>query len=379
MSAPGPETSAVVIGAGVVGLACAAALGRAGRDVVVIERDVDVGRGITSRNSEVVHAGLYYEPGSLKAELCVRGRRLLYERCAARGIAHRKLGKWVVATEPGEEPVLESILERGRANGVEGLERRTAAVLRARAPELRAVATLHSAETGIVDAHGLTRSLQAELDELGGGIAFARSVDAIEWTGGRHRVHTAPASGADPGSRREVIEAEVVVNAAGIESDEISRRAGLDVDELEDRHHLFKGDYFALAASVRWPIDALVYPVPAGAGLGVHATLDLAGGVRFGPDSEWVEAPRHDVDPAKAPAFEAAVRRYWPALPDGALAPAFAGLRPKRARDPHRFMDFVVREESARGRPGLVQCIGIESPGLTAALAIGERVASLVG
>ncbi len=378
MPAAGSETSAVVIGAGVVGLACAAALARAGRDVIVIERDVDVGRGLTSRNSEVIHAGLYYEPGSLKAELCVRGRRLLYERCVAQSIPHRKLGKWIVATQPEEEAVLESILARGEANGVEGLEPRSGAALRTEAPELLAVSTLHSSETGIVDAHALTRNLQSELESLGGGIAFARGVEAIEWTGALHRVHTAPAAGADPGSSPETIDAEIVVNAAGIESDEISQRAGLDIDGLEHRHHLFKGDYFSLAPSVRWPIDALVYPVPAGAGLGVHATVDLAGGVRFGPDSEWVESPRFDVDPAKGPAFEAAVRRYWPALPDGALTPAFAGLRPKRAREAGRFMDFVVREESERGRPGLVQCIGIESPGLTAALAIGERVAGLV-
>jgi len=379
MPAPATETSAVVVGAGVVGLACAAALARGGRDVIVIERDVDVGRGGTSRNSEVIHAGLYYEPGSLKAELCVRGRRLLYERCAERGIPHRKLGKWVVATEPGEEAVLGGILDRGLANGVEGLERRSAADLHALAPELRCVAALHSAETGIVDAHALTRSLHAELEEHGGGIAFAQAVEAIEWTGTRHRVRTAPAPGADAGAEAETIDAEIVVNAAGIDADGIAARAGLDIDALEDRHHLFKGDYFSLAPGVRWPIDALVYPVPSGAGLGVHATLDLAGGVRFGPDSEFVAEPRFDVDPAKAPAFEAAVRRYWPGLPDGALTPAFAGLRPKRAREPKRFMDFVVREESARGRPGLIQCIGIESPGLTSSLAIGERVAKLAG
>jgi len=379
MTAPGADTSAVVVGAGVVGMACAVALARAGRDVIVIERDVDVGRGGTSRNSEVIHAGLYYEPGSLKAECCVRGRKLLYERCRERGIPHRRIGKWIVATEPGEEGVLEGILERGLANGVDGLERRSAADLHALAPELRAVAALHSAETGIVDAHALTRSLQAELEELGGGIAFAQAVDSIEWTGRFHRVRTRPAEGADAGAGGETIDAEVVVNAAGIDSDAISERAGLDLDAFEDRHHLFKGDYFSLAPGVRWPIDALVYPVPSGAGLGVHATLDLAGGVRFGPDSEWVAAPRFDVDPSKAVDFEVAVRRYWPGLPDGALAPAFAGLRPKRSREAKKFMDFVIREESDRGRPGLVQCIGIESPGLTSALAIGERVARLLG
>lgn len=379
MTRSGTETSAVVVGAGVVGMACAVELSRAGRDVIVIERDVDVGRGGTSRNSEVIHAGLYYEPGSLKAECCVRGRRLLYERCAARGIGHRRLGKWIVATEAGEEAVLEGILSRGLANGVEGLERRPAEALLALAPGLRAVATLHSAETGIVDAHGLTRDLQAELEERGGVVAFARSVEAIEWTGARHRVHTRPAPGMDDGTGAEVIDAEVVVNAAGIDADAMSERAGLDIDVLEDRHHLFKGDYFALAPGARWPIDALVYPVPAGAGLGVHATLDLAGGVRFGPDSEWVGAPRYDVDPGKAPEFEAAIRRYWPGLPPGSLAPAFAGLRPKRSREAKKFMDFVIREESARGRPGLVQCIGIESPGLTSSLAIAEKVRALVG
>lgn len=376
------ESPAVVIGAGVVGLASAVALARSGHEPIVIECEDDVGRGQTSRNSEVVHAGLYYQPGSLKAECCVRGRALLYERCERLGLPHRRLGKWVVACEGAEEAALERLLANGRACGVTGLSLRGRDEFEAAAPGLRASAALFSAETGIVDAAAFTRSLQAELESLGGVLALGRRVVGLEWAGSRIRVEveaTTPGAGALP--ERERFDTSLVVNAAGIDADRISTLAGLDVDEWADRHHLFKGDYFALRPGVRWPVSALVYPVPSAreAGLGIHATLDLAGGVRFGPDAERVEAPRYDVDPAKAEGFARAIRRYWPGLPDDALVPAYAGLRPKRSGDPGRFMDFVVREEGARGRPGLIQTIGIESPGLTSALALAERVVALAG
>jgi L-2-hydroxyglutarate oxidase LhgO len=286
-----------------------------------------------------------------------------------------------VACDPAEHTALEALLENGRACGVGGLALRTRREFEAAAPGLHATAALHSADTGIVDAGAFTRSLQAEFESLGGVIAFGRRVAGLEWVGGGIRVRVVAAiEGAADATGHEEIDAGVVVNAAGIDADRVEALAGLDVDALEDRHHLFKGDYFALRPGVRWPVDALVYPVPSrdAAGLGIHATLDLAGRVRFGPDAEWVGEPRYDVDPAKARSFERAVRRYWPALPEDALVPAWAGLRPRRTRDPGRFMDFVVREEGARGRPGLIQCIGIESPGLTAALALAERVVALV-
>jgi L-2-hydroxyglutarate oxidase LhgO len=382
MTAPHAESPAVVIGAGVIGMASAVALARAGHDPIVIECEEDIGRGQTSRNSEVVHAGLYYQPGSLKAECCVRGRALLYERCARLGLPHRQLGKWVVACEPAEEDALARLLANGQACGVGGLSLRSGSEFEAAAPGLRASAALFSAETGIVDAAAFTRSLQAELEELGGGVALGRRVVGLDFTGGRFEVHVeavAPESGGLP--PRERFDTHLVVNAAGIDADRISMLAGLDVDACDDRHFLFKGDYFALRPGLRWPVQALVYPVPGAreGGLGIHATLDLAGGVRFGPDAERVESPRYDIDPAKAEVFARAVRRYWPGLPDDALVPAYAGLRPKRSSDPGRFMDFVVREEGARGRPGLIQCIGIESPGLTSSLALAEKVVALAG
>ena len=352
-----------------VGLACAAALATARRRVVVLERGEGLGRETTSRNSEVVHAGIYYAAGSWKARLCVRGRELLYARCAREGIPHRRLGKWIVACDEAEVAALEDLRARGDANGAPGLRMLAARELARGEPCVSGVAALESPETGIVDAHALCLSLAAEAEAGGAALVLRAEVSEIAPTAGGYRV-IAGEGGA--------VAAAAVVNAAGLASDRIAALAGIDVDARGYRLHRCKGDYFALAPGAPLRLSRLVYPVPTGPGLGVHATLDLDGRVRFGPDAAFVTDLDYRVDPAKAAAFAAAASRYLPALRAEWLSPDYAGIRPRLAgvSDPPR--DFVVCEESAAGLPGFVNLIGIESPGLTAALAIGEQVASLL-
>jgi L-2-hydroxyglutarate oxidase LhgO len=367
------DTDVVVVGGGVIGLASAAALAGAGREVVLIERHARTAQETTSRNSEVIHAGLHYPEGSLKARLCVAGREALYERCAQRGIPHRKLGKLIVASDAAEAEMLEAIRERGRANGVLGLEILDASRLRALEPALRGVAALLSPETGIVDALALALSYAAEAESHGAAIVLGTEVLAIERGDRGYRV---TAQGAD--GERSAITCGAVVNAAGLAADALAARSGFDVDACGYRIHPCKGDYFALAPAAPLRLSRLVYPVPAGPGLGIHATLDLAGRIRFGPDSEYVDRVGYDVDPAKAAHFAARVQRYLPDLRSEWLSPDYAGVRPKLAGPGEPFRDFVVAEESAAGWPAFVNCIGIESPGLTAAGAIAERVVELL-
>ena len=369
------DADAVVVGAGVVGLACAAALTRAGRSVIVLERHEAIARETTSRNSEVVHAGIYYPAGSLKAELCVAGRRALYERCAAHGIPHRKTGKLIVATTEAENGVLEGIQQTASANGVELLPRDGAAVA-ALEPQVRATAGLLSPETGIVDAHAYALSFQAEAEAGGASVVMQTELLAVEPISGGWRVDAR--SGAKAGGERHALETAVVVNAAGLDGTRVAEQAGFEVDACGLRLRFCKGDYFSLAASAPLRLQHLVYPVPVEAGLGVHATIDLGDRIRFGPDTEYVDAPRYDVDPGKAVAFAEAVQRYLPGVDASLLAPDYAGIRPKLAGPGEGFADFVIREESALGFPGFVNCVGIESPGLTAASAIADRVVSLV-
>jgi L-2-hydroxyglutarate oxidase LhgO len=367
-------TDVAIVGAGVVGLACAAFLARAGRSVIVVERNERPGGETTSRNSEVVHAGLYYPEASLKARLCRAGREALYARCEARGVSHRRTGKLVVATESGEGAALEAICTSGTANGAPGLEIVDAAAVAAQEPDVSAVAALVSPDTGIVDAMALCLDYAAEAEEYGAALVYRTEIVEIGRTDFGWRLHARDAAGGT-----SEVDCAAVVNAAGLAGDTLAERAGFDIDARGYRLHYCKGDYFSLAPGAPVRISSLVYPVPAGPGMGVHATVDLGGRVRFGPDAEYVDAVCYDVDSAKAADFGRVVRRYIPTLRDEWLAPDYAGVRPKLAAPGEGFRDFVVAEESDAGFPGFVNCLGIESPGLTASPAIALRVTELLG
>ena len=369
----GPECDVLVIGAGVVGLASAAALARAGRSVVVVERHDGFGRETTSRNSQVLHAGLYYPSGSWKARLCVAGSRALYARCQRENIPHRRIGKLVVATVPAEIATLERLRALGAENGAPDLVLLDADAVRRMEPQVRAIAALHSPATGIIDAHALCLSFAAEAETHGAALALGREVVAIEPARPGFRVVAQNAKG-----ERESLHAAAVVNAAGLASDRIAALAGIDVDARGLRQHPCKGDYFALAPGAPLHFERLVYPVPAGAGLGVHLTLDLGGRVRFGPDAEYVDRIDYAVDPAKAELFARAAQRYLPTLRAEWLTPDQSGIRPKLAGPGQAFRDFSIEEESANGMPGFMNLVGIESPGLTASPAIADRVVALL-
>jgi L-2-hydroxyglutarate oxidase LhgO len=367
------DADVAIVGAGVVGLAAAAALARSGRSVVVLERNRAVALETSSRNSEVVHAGIYYPAGSLKAELCRTGREALYRRCQAHRIPHRRIGKLIVATSADEVTVLERIQATAAANRVP-LELLEADAVRRLEPDVRALAALVSPESGIVDAQAYARSFLAEAESEGALLALETDVLGLEQSSGVWTLR------ARSGASRELqsLRCSAVVNAAGLRGDWIAELAGLDVDACGYRLHFCKGDYFSLAPGAALSLSRLIYPVPAQAGLGIHATIDLGGRVRLGPDAEFVPEPGYAVDPGKAPLFARAAGRYLPALRSEWLAPDYAGVRPKLAGPGVAFADFVVREEARAGLPGLVSCIGIESPGLTAASAIADRVVELL-
>jgi L-2-hydroxyglutarate oxidase LhgO len=361
---------AVVVGAGVIGLAVGRALARRGLDTVVLEREPTFGTSTSSRHSEVIHAGLYDAPGSLKARLCVAGRRMLYAYAEAHGVGHRRCGKLVVATAPQQLPALEAIAGRAHDNGVEGLAWLEGTAARVLEPALDAVAALHSTVTGIVDSHGLMLAYLGDLEAAGG--ALARSSPLLDASATRDGFELA-VGGAAPMH----VGARVLVNAAGLHAPLVARRIrGLDAAQLPVPRFA-KGNYLALKG--RSPFGRLIYPVPEPGGLGVHLTLDLAGQARFGPDVEWLSTDDPDaidyaVDPARIGRFEAAIRRWWPGLPEDALQPAYAGARPKLQLPGGPAADFAIEGPAAHGVPGLVNLFGIESPGLTASLAIAETV-----
>ncbi len=371
----------LVIGAGVVGLAVARALALAGREVVVVEAEAAIGQGVSSRSSEVIHAGFYYAPGSLKARLCVRGRELLLALAARHGVPHRLCGKLVVATSEDQHAALGRLAERAAANGVP-VERIDAAAVRAREPALRTTGALWSPGTGIVDSHALMLALQGELEAAGGQVALHTRVLGGRFVPGRPAV-LALESGIEGEGEAFELEATQVVNAAALGACALAARfEGLDAAHVPVPRFA-KGSYFTLAG--RAPFGCLVYPAPVDAWLGVHLTLDLGGQARFGPDLEWMpaglapEALDYRVEPARAAGFEEAVRRYWPALPDGALLPAYSGVRPKIYGPGEPAPDFRIDGPAVHGVAGLVNLFGIESPGLTSALAVGEQVAALLG
>lgn len=373
------EIDAVVVGAGAVGLACARALAMAGHEVVVLERHAAIGTETSARNSEVIHAGIYYPAGSLKARLCVEGRRRLYEYLQSRSLPHRACGKLIVATDEPQIAELEAIARRARANGVDDIEDLSAARARAEEPALRCTAALISPSTGIIDSHAYMLSLRGELEDHGGAIAFGSPLERAEATGQGFLLHIGGAAPMRLGTR-------LLVNSAGLSAVALARR----IEGLRPTHvpqaFFAKGNYFMLSGSA--PFSRLIYPVPEQAGLGVHLTLDMGGQARFGPDVEWIASPDdgmngsfdYTVDRARGEAFYAAIRRYWPALKDDALEPAYSGIRPKISGPGEAPSDFIISGPEAHGLSGLVNLFGIESPGLTASLAIAETVrARLLG
>ena len=366
----------VVIGAGVVGLAVARALAMAGHEVVVLEAESAFGTVTSARNSEVIHAGLYYPTASLRATLCVRGKQLLYAHCASHGVPHRRCGKLIVATQADELPALERLQASAAANGVLDVQGLSAAQARALEPALAFVAALLSPSTGIIDSHGLMLSLLGDAERAGAVLALCAPV-----RGGRitPRGIELVVGGSDASQPETHLLARQVVNSAGLNAPALARLFdGLPADKVP-QDHLAKGCYFTLSG--RAPFSHLVYPAPGLSGhLGVHLTLDLGGQARFGPSFKWVDAVDYSVDAADALGFEAEVRRYWPGLPAHALQPAYAGLRPKISGPGQPAADFRIDGPAWHGVPGLVNLFGIESPGLTSSLAIAEVVvASLRG
>lgn len=361
----------IVVGAGVIGLAVARRIAVAGVETLLLERERTFGTHASSRNSEVIHAGIYYPPGSAKARMCVRGRQQLYRYCAERGIAHRRCGKLLIATSAGERATLQGYLGNARRNGVSDLEWLVPAEVAAREPELRCTAALWSPSTGILSAHELMLALLGDLEARGGTLVCQASVVGGQYGRASHTVVV------EQDGRRSQFEARMLVNAAGPHAQQLARDLGgpgaRDVPPL----HLAKGHYFTLQG--RSPFEHLVYPVAGHGGLGIHVTLDLAGQARFGPDVEWVTGLDYTVDGSRRGAFAEAIRRYYPALDEQRLQPGYAGIRSKITGPGEPAADFRIQGPTVHGREGLVNLFGIESPGLTASLAIADDVAAQLG
>jgi L-2-hydroxyglutarate oxidase LhgO len=359
----------LVIGAGVVGLAIARTAARAGHDVTVAEITGGIANGVSSRNSEVIHAGLYYPTDTLRARLCVQGRRMLYEFCASHGVAHKKCGKLVVATNEAELAKVETIMAQAEINGVENTEMIGGNAARAMEAELACIGALWSQETGIIDSHGYMLALWGELEDHGGMIAFQTPVERMSYKAPQWHVHF---GGADPG----VMEFDAVVNAAGLGAQGLARKIEDYPAGKVPRLVLGKGNYFGFAGKPAF--SRLIYPTPIDGGLGVHVTLDLAGRMRFGPDVEWITEENYTVDPRRADSFYSRIRTYWPGLPENSLVPDYCGIRPKLTGKGEGHADFMIAGPAAHGMPRLVNLFGIESPGLTSSLAIAEEVAGLL-
>ena len=366
------QVDCIVIGAGVVGLAVARALALQGREVMVLEAANGIGTGTSSRNSEVIHAGIYYPQGSLKAQLCVQGKQLLYDYCAERGIGHSRCGKLIVATSADQVTQLQAIIVKAAANGVHDLVLLSREQALAIEPQLECVAAIHSPSTGIVDSHAFMLSLQGDMENLGGLTVLNTAVAHIK------RALAAIEVIAIDGT---VLAANTVINAAGLNAPSLAGRTqGLAAKHIPPTYWA-KGNYFALSGQFagKSPFSRLIYPVPEAAGLGVHLTIDLGGQAKFGPDVQWVNSPDDlAVNGARGDAFYAAVRKYWPGLKDGALQPSYAGIRPKLHGPGQAAGDFVIQGQAVHGVQGLVNLFGVESPGLTSCLAIGEVVSQML-
>ncbi|PMZ69295.1 NAD(P)/FAD-dependent oxidoreductase [Pseudomonas sp. FW305-70] len=358
------DIQSVVIGAGVVGLAVARALAMSGRDVLVVEAGTGIGAGISSRNSEVIHAGIYYPGGSLKARLCVAGKQRLYTYCDEHGVDYRRVGKLIVATDEQQQAALQRLLQQGRVNGVDDLQWLDGPQARELEPALSCVAALWSPSTGIVDSHGLMLALQGDAERCGATLALHTPLLSALCIDQGFELHMG-------GSQPMTLRCREVINCAGLSAPQVARTIVGLPEQCVPQAHLCKGSYFSFSG--RAPFRHLVYPAPESAGLGVHMTLDLGGQARFGPDVEWVEHIDYRVEPRRAEGFYQAIRRYWPGLPDNSLQPAYSGIRPKISGPTEPAADFLVSGCAEHGVPGLVNLFGIESPGLTSCLALARH------
>ncbi|SFG27396.1 NAD(P)/FAD-dependent oxidoreductase [Methylobacterium gossipiicola] len=353
----------LIIGAGVVGLAVARALALRGHAVVVAEAEGAIGMGVSARSSEVIHGGMYYPAGSLRARHCVAGAQRLYAFCASHGVPHRACGKLIVATQAAEHAAIAAIHARGLANGVAGLTLLDGAEARALEPALACVSALHAPGTGIVDSHALMLALQGDIGDRGGAIAFQSRVTRLIRTDGFWHARV----------NDDDLPFDAVVNAAGLGAQAVAAGVEGYPPTRIPRRVLAKGSYFGCLG--RPAFSRLIYPAPVEGGLGIHLTLDLAGRMRFGPDVEWVDAEDYAVDPGRAETFAHAIRRYWPGLPDGALTPDYAGIRPKLTGPGEPAADFCIDGPAEHGLDRLVHLFGIESPGLTSSLSLADEVA----
>ncbi|GIK96782.1 MAG: dehydrogenase [Alphaproteobacteria bacterium] len=359
----------VVVGAGVVGLAIARAMAMRGAEVILLERNATIGTETSARNSGVIHAGIYYPTGSLKAKLCVAGKERLYAYCVEHGVPHDRMGKLIVATSEDQLPALEALAVKAAENGVPDVERLSPEAARKLEPEVACVAALLSPSTGIIDAHALMLAYLGDAEAAGAMLALSSPLVAARVLPNGFEIDV---GGGEPST----LACRWLVNSAGLGAQAVARSiVGLDPANVPPGY-LCKGSYFALSG--RSPFRRLVYPMPELAGIGVHVTLDMAGQARFGPDVEWIDEVDYAVDPVRAEPFYAAIRRYWPGLPDGALTPAYAGIRPKLQTPNGPAQDFLIQGPLAHGVPGLVNLFGIESPGLTSSLAIADEVAAML-
>ncbi|MHC4782794.1 MAG: NAD(P)/FAD-dependent oxidoreductase [Planctomycetota bacterium] len=364
------KVDCVVVGAGVIGLAVARALALAGHEVIVLEANECIGSETSSRNSEVIHAGIYYPAGSLKALFCVKGREQLYDYCDEHNVPFKRCGKFIIATQEEQQPQLEQVFEKARINGVDNMVFLDKAEMQCREPHIKCVSSLWSPSTGIIDSHAYMLALQADLENAGGVIVFNTSV--IGGSAANRFLELSVLNGSSPFR----LTANVVVNCAGLGGDKLAHSInGISVKTLPVYSYA-RGNYFTYSG--KSPFNSLIYPVPNDYGLGVHVTHDMAGNLRFGPDVEWIDEISYEIDPRRGEAFYEAIRSYWPELADNSLLPAYSGIRPKINGRGLPAVDFTIQGESEHGVAGLINLFGIESPGLTSSLALADYVKEMV-